>query len=83
LIKLEPRAAYQVNKDGVSPLCLAVEGGYEDLVKYVFQMVPVASISPSTRQSLLAAKKASLGNTAIKARNLGMYGLCYTYLLLL
>lgn len=72
LIELAPRAAYQVDKKGVSPLYLAFARGYEDLVKYVFQMIPIAKISRSTIQSLLTAKKASLGNAAIKARNLGL-----------
>ncbi|KAJ8442241.1 hypothetical protein Cgig2_005181 [Carnegiea gigantea] len=72
LIELAPRAAYQVDKKCVSPLYLAIERGYEDLVKYVFQIIPVANISRSTIQSLLTDKKASLGNAAIKARNLDL-----------
>ena len=72
LIDFAPMAAYQVNKKGVSPLYWAVERGYEDIVKYVFLLMPVAAISPATRESLLMAKKASLGHAAIKVRNLGM-----------
>ena len=44
LIELAPRAAYQVDKKGVSLLYLAIERGYEDLVKYVSQIIPVANI---------------------------------------
>lgn len=72
LIELAPGAAYQVDKKGISPLYLAIERGCEDLVEYVFQMIPIAKISRSTIESLLTAKKASLGNAAIKARNLGL-----------
>ncbi|KAJ8442244.1 hypothetical protein Cgig2_005184 [Carnegiea gigantea] len=80
LIQLAPTAAYQVNKEtvkrsrdiqaGVSPLYLAVEKGHHDIVKCMLQAMPVATISPSTRESLFTPKSSSLVNVAIRARNL-------------
>uniref|UniRef100_A0A7C8YI55 Uncharacterized protein n=1 Tax=Opuntia streptacantha TaxID=393608 RepID=A0A7C8YI55_OPUST len=70
LIKREPRAAYQVNREGVSPLCLAVQRGFVDLVQYVFKKMPIANLSLSTRESFLVPKKASLLNAAFTVRNL-------------
>uniref|UniRef100_A0A7C8YI50 Uncharacterized protein n=1 Tax=Opuntia streptacantha TaxID=393608 RepID=A0A7C8YI50_OPUST len=73
LIKREPRAAYQVNREGVSPLCLAVQRGFVDLVQYVFKKMPIANLSLSTRESFLVPKKASLLNAAFTVRNLRTY----------
>jgi len=66
-------AAYRLNKKGVSPLYIAVEKGYEDLVSYFFQVMPETAFLQPARESLRRPNKASLLHAAIKAGNLDEY----------
>lgn len=73
LVQAPPKMAYLVNKKGVSPLHLALKEGFEDLVSYVFQVMPISSVSHSIRQTLVMPRnKSSLALAAVKARSLGI-----------
>lgn len=69
LIKERPEVGYQVNNIGVSPLFLAIDQGYMDLVEDVFLRWPGNFVSDTRKQSLLRATKASLVHAAIDKRN--------------
>jgi len=45
LVQAAPKVAYLVNKKGVSPLHLALKERFEDLVSYVFQVMPISCLS--------------------------------------
>ncbi|KAK9735731.1 hypothetical protein RND81_04G223500 [Saponaria officinalis] len=68
LIKAEPTAMYQVNDKGVSPLCLAVKYGHEDLVKLMGTQI---CLRQRKSEMLLNPKHATLAHLAIKERSLG------------
>lgn len=76
LVDMAPRATYKLNQDGVSPLALAVEKGYPDMVTYMTR----ANISASIRDRLLDhAKKISIAHIALKKRNPGIFGFSFPY----
>ncbi|KNA17926.1 hypothetical protein SOVF_075330, partial [Spinacia oleracea] len=70
LIEVAPMAAYLLNQEGVSPLHLAIQLQYNDMVRRIFQLIPGTAIDSSIRKSLLRANKASVVHAAIRARNL-------------
>lgn len=68
LIELAPKCSYLLNRFGVSPLYRTIELGDEDLVRYIFQLMPGNAMDSSTRKSLLKAKM-SVVHAAVKSRN--------------
>ncbi|KNA02938.1 hypothetical protein SOVF_213870, partial [Spinacia oleracea] len=72
LIEVAPKSAYLLNQDGVSPLHLAIELHYNDIVRRIFQLLPGTRIDSSIKKSLLRAKNASVVHAAVRSRNLGI-----------
>uniref|UniRef100_A0A803MEM3 Uncharacterized protein n=1 Tax=Chenopodium quinoa TaxID=63459 RepID=A0A803MEM3_CHEQI len=64
MVKVAPRATYKDNNQGDSPLCLAVNKGYSDLVKTM-------TANQSIKKHLLShAKNVFIAHTALEKRNL-------------
>ncbi|XP_021715797.1 protein ACCELERATED CELL DEATH 6-like [Chenopodium quinoa] len=69
MVKEAPRAIYKENNQGDSPLCLAVEKGYSDLVRV---MIAKGSDRSIRKHLLSHAKKVSIAHTALEKRNLAV-----------
>ncbi|XP_021744366.1 ankyrin-3-like [Chenopodium quinoa] len=69
MVKVAPRATYKANNQGESPLCLAIEKGYLDLVRAMTGM----GLDRSIRKHLLShAKNVSIAHIALEKRNLAV-----------
>ncbi|KAK9735744.1 hypothetical protein RND81_04G224500 [Saponaria officinalis] len=77
LIKAEPTAVYQVNHKGVSPLRLAIEFRYINLVKL---MVTQSCLPPWESQMRLHPKHANLAHLATRAESFGILELLLRHL---
>ncbi|KAK9734230.1 hypothetical protein RND81_04G124500 [Saponaria officinalis] len=77
LIEAAPRTVYEVNDKRVSPLCLAVKYGHDDLVKL---MVTQSCLPPWESQMRLHRKHAALAHLAIKNRSLGTLNILMEHL---